>query len=85
MRRRQSSRLRRIERQTDPVNGCVRPADPRADPFVVFVGHSGRSKSTLLRLIARLEQVSSGHINTNGQDCTHAPPSQRHVTMVFPS
>ncbi len=53
--------------------------------FVVFVGPSGCGKSTLLRLIAGLEPVSSGHIHIAGRDCTHAPPSQRQVAMVFQS
>jgi ABC-type sugar transport system ATPase subunit len=53
--------------------------------FVVFVGPSGCGKSTLLRMIAGLESVTSGSITMDGCDVTNAPPSARHVAMVFQS
>lgn len=53
--------------------------------FTVLVGPSGCGKSTLLRMIAGLETVSDGKICIDGQDITHAAPSQRGVAMVFQS
>ncbi len=53
--------------------------------FTVFVGPSGCGKSTLLRMIAGLESVSAGSVTIDGQDVTHAEPSERGVTMVFQS
>ena len=51
--------------------------------FVVLVGPSGCGKSTTLRMIAGLEEVTSGQIFISGQDCTFATPSERGVAMVF--
>ena len=53
--------------------------------FTVFVGPSVCGKSTLLRLIAGLEDVSDGQINIDGQDATALPPAQRRLAMVFQS
>lgn len=53
--------------------------------FVVFVGPSGCGKSNLLRLIAGLEDVTSGMIEINGVDATQTPPSKRGLAMVFQS
>ena len=53
--------------------------------FTVLLGPSGCGKSTTLRLIAGLEQVSAGRILIAGNDVTHAPPSQRQISMVFQS
>lgn len=51
--------------------------------FIVFVGPSGCGKSTTLRMIAGLEEVSSGAVIINGKDCTHEAPGERGVAMVF--
>ncbi len=51
--------------------------------FVVFVGPSGSGKSTLLRMVAGLEPVTDGSICIDGQDVTHAEPSERGIAMVF--
>ena len=53
--------------------------------FVVIVGPSGCGKSTTLRMIAGLEDVSSGKINIGGRDVTWLPPKQRDIAMVFQS
>ena len=53
--------------------------------FTVFVGPSGRGKSTLLRLIAGLEDITSGQILIDGQDATSVPPAKRGLAMVFQS
>lgn len=53
--------------------------------FLVLLGPSGCGKSTTLRMIAGLEDTSAGRIRIAGEDMTHVPPSQRHVSMVFQS
>ncbi len=53
--------------------------------FVVLLGPSGCGKSTTLRMIAGLEDVSSGNVFINGQDMTAATPAERQVSMVFQS
>jgi sn-glycerol 3-phosphate transport system ATP-binding protein len=53
--------------------------------LVVLLGPSGCGKSTTLRLIAGLDQVSTGRIDIAGRDVTELPPSKRSVAMVFQS
>ncbi len=53
--------------------------------LLVLLGPSGCGKSTTLRLIAGLEEVSTGIITIGGQDATHLPPSRRNLSMVFQS
>jgi sn-glycerol 3-phosphate transport system ATP-binding protein len=56
-----------------------------AGDFVALLGPSGCGKSTTLRLIAGLEEPSSGRILIGGRDVTGLPPSQRGIAMVFQS
>lgn len=51
--------------------------------LVVFVGPSGCGKSTTLRMLAGLEQVSSGEIRIGGRNVTRLPPKDRDIAMVF--
>lgn len=51
--------------------------------FVVFVGPSGCGKSTTLRMIAGLEEVSSGIIEIGGRIVNNLEPKQRDIAMVF--
>jgi multiple sugar transport system ATP-binding protein len=53
--------------------------------FMVLVGASGCGKTTLLRLIAGLEEPSAGRIVIADKDVTERPPRQRDVAMVFQS
>ncbi|MGV0878897.1 ABC transporter ATP-binding protein [Martelella sp. FLE1502] len=53
--------------------------------FVALLGPSGCGKSTTLRLIAGLEQTSSGRITIKGRDVTDAPSARRNLSMVFQS
>ena len=56
-----------------------------AGRFVVLLGPSGCGKSTTLRLIAGLEEVTSGKVFIGGQDVTALPPARRGISMVFQS
>jgi ABC-type sugar transport system ATPase subunit len=53
--------------------------------FVVFVGPSGCGKSTWLRLIAGLDDPTSGDIRLQGKRVINVPASERGLSMVFQS
>ncbi|WP_119068792.1 ABC transporter ATP-binding protein [Rubrobacter indicoceani] len=51
--------------------------------FVVFVGPSGCGKSTALRMIAGLEDISSGKLFIGDNVVNDLPPRDRDIAMVF--
>src|SRR6201991_4290705 len=51
--------------------------------FVALVGPSGCGKSTTLRMIAGLEDISSGDIRIGDRIVNHLPPRDRDIAMVF--
>jgi sulfate transport system ATP-binding protein len=51
--------------------------------LTALLGPSGGGKSTLLRVIAGLEQPDSGTVTINGDDATKLPPQRRNVGFVF--
>lgn len=53
--------------------------------FVIFVGPSGCGKSTTLRMIAGLEDISSGELIIGGKTVNNIPPKYRDIAMVFQS
>jgi multiple sugar transport system ATP-binding protein len=53
--------------------------------FVVLVGPSGCGKSTTLRMIAGLEEITSGSIAIGGKVVNDVPPKDRDIAMVFQS
>ena len=73
---------------------CIYPGntDPSVDKlnldiqdgeFMVLVGPSGSGKSTALRMLAGLEEVTSGQITIAGRDVSYTPPKDRDIAMVF--
>jgi iron(III) transport system ATP-binding protein len=56
-----------------------------AGTLVTLLGPSGCGKTTTLRLIAGLEQASSGRILIGGAEVTARSPAERDVSMVFQS
>ncbi|MEW6421560.1 MAG: sn-glycerol-3-phosphate ABC transporter ATP-binding protein UgpC, partial [Deinococcota bacterium] len=51
--------------------------------FMVFVGPSGCGKSTTLRMIAGLEDISSGVLRIGDRVVNDVPPKDRDIAMVF--
>src|SRR5699024_5989727 len=51
--------------------------------FVVFVGPSGCGKSTTLRMIAGLEEISSGEFYIDNKLMNEVAPKDRDIAMVF--
>ena len=51
--------------------------------FVIFVGPSGCGKSTTLRMIAGLEEISSGELTIDGKVMNDVEPKDRDIAMVF--
>lgn len=53
--------------------------------FIVFVGPSGCGKSTTLRMIAGLEDITSGDLFIGGEYANDLTPKERDIAMVFQS
>ncbi len=51
--------------------------------FVVLVGPSGCGKSTTLRMVAGLEDITSGELRIDGKLVNDVPPKDRDIAMVF--
>src|SRR5215211_2828969 len=51
--------------------------------FIVLVGPSGCGKTTTLRMVAGLEEASSGEIFIGDQLVNDVPPKDRDIAMVF--
>src|SRR5215213_8786100 len=51
--------------------------------LTALLGPSGGGKSTLLRIIAGLEQADGGRVEIGGEDSTSLPPQHRNVGFVF--
>src|SRR5438445_7640245 len=55
----------------------------RDKEFMVLVGPSGCGKSTTLRMVAGLEEITSGEISIGDRVVNDLPPKDRDIAMVF--
>lgn len=53
--------------------------------FIILVGSSGCGKSTILRLISGLEDITSGEIYIDNKLVNNVPPKDRDIAFVFQS
>lgn len=67
-------------RAIDQLNLSVKDGE-----FLILVGPSGCGKSTALRMIAGLEDITSGSLWIGGVDVVDMPPKDRDIAMVFQS
>lgn len=77
--------LKQIRKQYD--NGFIgvhgADIDIQDGEFIVLVGPSGCGKSTTLRMIAGLEEISSGELKIGDQVVNKVSPKDRDIAMVF--
>ena len=59
--------------------------DIKKHEFIVFVGPSGCGKSTTLRMVAGLENITSGNLFIDGEYVNDVSPKDRNIAMVFQS
>lgn len=57
--------------------------DIKQGEFFSLLGASGCGKTTLLRMLAGFENVTSGEIYLDGEPMSNVPPFRRPVNMVF--
>ncbi len=71
--------------QVDQQVHVVRDADLEIEDgeFLVLVGPSGCGKSTTLRMIAGLEEITSGEISIGSRLVNDVSPKDRDIAMVF--
>lgn len=50
---------------------------------LILLGASGCGKSTILRMLAGLEEITLGNLYMDGQKVNAVPSGQRNVSMVF--
>jgi multiple sugar transport system ATP-binding protein len=55
----------------------------RDGEFLILVGPSGCGKSTALRMIAGLEEITSGTLSIGGENVEDLAPKDRDIAMVF--
>ena len=57
----------------------------RDGELMILVGPSGCGKTTALRMLAGLEEITSGTVRIEGRIVNHLPPKKRDIAMVFQS
>jgi ABC-type sugar transport system ATPase subunit len=75
------SKLRKEFKGTVAVQGM--DLEIKEGEFLVLVGPSGCGKTTTLRMIAGLEEPTSGDIHIDGRAANDLDPGQRNLGMVF--
>ena len=78
--------LKGISKRFEDVE-VLKPIDLeiRDGELLVLLGPSGCGKSTTLRIIAGLEEPTSGELHIGDRDVTKLAPKERDVAMVFQS
>ncbi|MBF8438192.1 sn-glycerol-3-phosphate ABC transporter ATP-binding protein UgpC [Halanaerobiaceae bacterium Z-7014] len=76
--------LKNVTKQFDDVV-AVNEAnlEIRDKEFLVLVGPSGCGKSTTLRMVAGLEEITSGEVEIGDKVVNDVPPKDRDIAMVF--
>src|SRR6478609_7794900 len=77
--------LSKVNKYYGEVHHAVKDVDLAIadEEFVALVGPSGCGKSTTLRMIAGLEDISTGEIRIGDRVVNALPPRDRDVAMVF--
>lgn len=77
--------LRNVCKQFDSEHYGVKDfnLDIHDKEFVIFVGSSGCGKSTTLRIIAGLEEITDGELWIDGELSNYLEPKERGMSMVF--
>ncbi|MFM0187979.1 ABC transporter ATP-binding protein [Paraburkholderia nemoris] len=79
-----SVKLIELEKQWDNVVGVSRQSLNIEDgEFIVLLGPSGCGKTTTMRMVAGLEEPTSGQIWIGDREVTNASPAKRDIAMVF--
>ncbi|MGE4240612.1 ABC transporter ATP-binding protein [Ramlibacter sp.] len=77
-------RLEQIEKRWGGFSAVQRQSLHVADhEFLVLLGPSGCGKTTTMRMVAGLEEPTSGDIYIGGRNVTYELPKDRDVAMVF--
>jgi multiple sugar transport system ATP-binding protein len=72
---------KRFDDGTVAVDGLT--LDVADGEFVILVGPSGCGKTTALRMVAGLEEITTGEIRIGDQIVNDLPPVERDIAMVF--
>src|SRR5436189_4417351 len=76
--------IRSLHKMYDEVH-AVKDVDLeiRDKEFLVLVGPSGCGKTTTLRMVAGLEEITSGEVRIGDRVVNDLPPMERDIAMVF--
>ena len=77
--------IRQLNKKYDNGFHAVKDVDLeiRDKEFLVLVGPSGCGKTTTLRMVAGLEEITSGEIRIGNTVVNDLPPMDRDIAMVF--
>ncbi|MBO0140173.1 sn-glycerol-3-phosphate ABC transporter ATP-binding protein UgpC [Agrobacterium sp. Ap1] len=77
--------LKNLEKVYNKTNKVVHgiDLDIKDGEFMVLVGPSGCAKSTTLRMVAGLEEITAGDVIIGGERVNDLSPSKRQIAMVF--